>query len=178
MSNPILLIKTKNIDKINNPINYYLRKLGTGGYVRYGCVCLVDKENKLTGIVNSNACGIVCGAWVKNDFAQEEFELTNNQYNKLISYDGKLLLISLVDTKKLDEPLEILEKPVRGLRFATFEEEKKLWLWYVSSLFNFEEVSSHEIFYGSERLNKIYAYCMELDILKYYFHYLDKGGFC
>lgn len=95
----ILLIKTKDIGKINNPINFHLRKLGNGGYSSFKIVCLVNKENQLVGMVKTNGFQVCSSQVLKENYTKEQFELTPKKWDKFLNSDDLLLLISLLILK-------------------------------------------------------------------------------
>ena len=144
--NKILLLKTN-----GEPV---IRKNGAT-YTLFEWKGLVNKNNEVYAICFDNYWGM----W--------DYESLPEEYQKKIKKHNPSdkWFIFLAEYSSLIETPYKLSKPVRGLRFASMEEERKICELIVETMIRRQGVQKYDAFWGAQKYKTLYSYCVERDLL-------------
>lgn len=142
----ILLIKTNG--------GHYIRK-NASHYTLFNWKVLVNKDNEAYAVCYDNYFGMM------------GYENLPGDYQKKVKKHKPedRWFVFLVDSPQLMEIPYKLSKPVRGLRFATEDEEEKICELIVSGLIMKYGVTKYDFFWDTQKYKQVYAYCVEMDLL-------------
>lgn len=162
------LLKTKKGQK------YVLFKVNERNYNLFlnNMFFTVNKNNQLTGYCTTPLHGVLNPQRLNNKFIKES-GLTSKNFNKKFGEDTRILGIGLRNANYF-KPIDLLEKPVRGSRLVTTTEKEKLNYKIVYELMDGEPITLNDRLYPTSKLEHIYSYCMEYDIIDGFFNYQNE----
>ena len=162
MSEKILLFK---------PMNGYLAYIRKGAtYSNFKALATVSKDNKVENI----------GAFIYTGFKPlktfspfEKRILSEKKYNKANPEDFYYIYY-INQPLPLNTPL-LLEKPVRGIRYATNEETYDIKKEIIKALARLHNVSYEDVFWNWGEYSELYSESIQLDFQDVLFD-LEKSG--
>lgn len=159
----ILLIKPTNK-------NTYIRKVTNWAFDNFKALCLVNKQNIVTHIATDARHGVQ-QAQVLDEYLKEI--LGNKRVQKLKPTDSLRYWV-VKESVSLNPEYE-LNKPVRGIRYATSEEELDIEKIIVKSWFKQYNLTYHDVFWNTQEYPQVYSSATEFDFQNALFD-LEKTG--
>lgn len=150
--------------------NTYIRKVTNWAFDNFKALCLVNKQNIVTHIATDAGHGVQ-QAQVLDEYLKRI--LGNKRVEKLKPTDS--LRYWVVKEAIPLNPQYELNKPVRGIRYATYEEELNIEKIIVKSWFKQYNLTYHDVFWNTREYPKIYGSSMEFDFQEALFE-LEKSG--
>jgi len=152
----MLLLKSKKEFKT-------IRKISKN-YLLFHFFGFVDKENNVTHYT-SNPLAFVVRA---KDLVDEDIRLFGKKRWEKLDKNTNLIVYQGAGLTQFEQPIS-LEKQVRGMRYATQEEEKIIKTEIVKQEAKRLQVKSSDCFYNRENYQELYKFCMSNDLQEYLF---------
>lgn len=132
----------------------------------------VDKDNKVTGYSLLPLLAVVPA----KNLREEDILLFGKKRWDKLEKNTTLVVYQGGNPVQFEQPV-CLEKPVRGMRYATQEEEKIIKKEIVKQEAKRLCVSSLDCFYNHDNYNELYEFCMINDLQEQLFILEQKGVF-
>lgn len=147
----------------------YIRKF-SNNYVFYKALATVTNDNKVSaiGLFASNRY-----AQLKNFDSIEREIIGKKKYDKG-NPDDYYFIYYINQPLNLNEPLS-LDKPVRGMRYATYEETYNIKKEIIKALARLHNVNYEDVFWNWGEYSELYSESMQLDFQNVLFD-LEKSG--
>ena len=150
--------------------NIYIRKVKNWAFDEFKALAIVNKQNAVTHIATDAKHGVqqatILDEYLKKVLGKKRVEKLNP--------DDMLRYWAVKETTPLT-PEYKLTKPVRGLRYATNEEELDIEKIIVKSWFKKHNLKYTDVFWNTREYPHLYGSCMEFDFQKALFD-LEKTG--
>lgn len=146
-----------------------IRKLSKN-YLLFHYFCFVDKDNNVTGYSLSP---LALFAPAKG-LLEEDIQLLGKKRWEKLDENTTLVIYAGVNPVHLEQPV-CLEKPVRGMRYATDEEERILKETIVKQEIKRLHVTTSDGFYGNDNYQELYRYCLSNELQDALFTLEQKG---
>lgn len=150
--------------------NTYVRRVTNWAFDAFKAICIVNKKNIVIGVAIDAEHGLKQAQYLDNHLKQV---LGNKRVEKLKPTDT--LRYWVIGKSVPLTPHYSLDKPVRGVRYATSEEELAIEKIIVKSWFKHFNLTYQDVFWNTREYPKIYGSCMEFDFQKALFD-LEKTG--
>lgn len=153
------------------PMNGYLAYIRKGAtYSNFKALATVSKDNKVENIGANIYSGFIklknFGSIEKNILGEKKYNKGNPEDFYYIYYINQPLPLS--------NPL-LLEKPVRGIRYATDEETYNIKKEIIKALARYHNISYEDVFWNWGEYSHLYSESMQLDFQDALFD-LEKTG--
>ena len=150
--------------------NTYIRKVTNWAFDSFKALCLVNKQNIVTNVATDARFGVQ-QAQILDDYLKKI--LGDKRFQKLNPTDSLRYWV-VKESVSLNPEYE-LNKPVRGIRYATSEEGLDIEKIIVKSWFKQYNLTYHDVFWNTREYPQVYGSAMEFDFQNALFD-LEKTG--